>query len=211
MLGDVLYPLHYYMTLRVLFVVSTFAFIIVVWKANILHVTDVTTTRYSRKVHATFQEIVIYEQNAVFQEGIAILKAKTYGYFSGKEQPNEALPYDDIKVTLPISAALAHLSDGKGNFEKYWIGNRYIAAQRPVVYSIGLGDGPLFDHTLQSLGAQVFSFDCTLNKSASWNFNFFPWCIGVGHFHSSVYRAAQELENHTSIYVLSCVEFVRGP
>ncbi|KAJ1389220.1 hypothetical protein B484DRAFT_459708 [Ochromonadaceae sp. CCMP2298] len=107
----------------------------------------------------------------------------------------DLLPFQDLAVSLPIADRLAHLSDGLGDTEKYFVAEDAIRriGKRYVIYAAGIAGHPGFENQMAGLGATVVAFDCTDEKKDTYHFDFHPWCIGTPHsFEGSLYAAGKD-------------------
>jgi hypothetical protein len=105
------------------------------------------------------------------------------------------LPFQDLAVAIPIADRLAHLSDGRGDTEKYFVGEDAIRrkGKRYIIYAAGIAGHPGFENQMASLGATVVGFDCTDTAKPSYHFEFHPWCIGTAHsFEGSMYAKGKD-------------------
>ena len=100
-------------------------------------------------------------------------------------------PFEDVLVTLLLPHSDVHVSDGKGQDDKFFA---LPILQRKgkdcVVYAAGLAGEARFEMMLSNLtSCEVHGFDCTLRtKQPEWKFSFHDWCLGKERsFESNTY------------------------
>jgi len=125
--------------------------------------------------------------------------------------------FRDLIPAIYVHPSYAHVSDGKGNTEKYFVGVDAIRELRKsyVVYTAGVNGLPNFENYMSKLGASVYAFDCTDWKRPEYLFEFYDWCIGKeASFQNNAYSKRkdkhtffslseiQQKLNHSKIHML---------
>jgi hypothetical protein len=90
--------------------------------------------------------------------------------------------FRDVRDSFLLHPRLAHPTDGSGQGMKYYASEAAIQGRNGkfIVYGAGNAGAPDFELELAGLGADVYSFDCTVPADPAWtSITFFPWCIGA--------------------------------
>jgi hypothetical protein len=89
-------------------------------------------------------------------------------------------PFEHVIPSYYIHPKYVHLSDGRGDVEKYFIGREAITMQGSnfIVYGLGINGLPEFENYMVDLGASVYGFDCTDFNRPEYKFHFYQWCVG---------------------------------
>ena len=106
--------------------------------------------------------------------------------------------FRDLLPAIYVHPSYAHVTDGKGNTEKYFIGIDVIQQMKKnyVVYTAGVNGLSSFENYMSKLGASVYPFDCTDWKRPEYLFEFYDWCIGKeASFQNNAY--SKRKDNHT--------------
>ena len=106
--------------------------------------------------------------------------------------------FRDLLPAIYVHPSYAHVTDGKGNTEKYFIGIDVIQQMKKnyVVYTAGVNGLSSFENYMSKLGASVYAFDCTDWKRPEYLFEFYDWCIGKeASFQNNAY--SKRKDKHT--------------
>lgn len=134
--------------------------------------------------HHFSHKLLAEEYNLIEQEAYDVLEKSIRAYVNGTEPPDafNLGVFADVRIALPLANSVVHLSDGRGDEEKYFVAPRSIAKRGKgfIVYAAGVDNRPVFERYMaEKLNNSVFAFDCTNQKNPAWTtFEFYPWCIG---------------------------------
>jgi hypothetical protein len=89
--------------------------------------------------------------------------------------------FDVLSIIYTSLVGFQHTTDGNGQNSKWFLGVNAIPhmGKEFIVYAGGNNNEVMFEKEMAALGANVFSFDCTVKENPAWKtFKFYPWCIG---------------------------------
>jgi hypothetical protein len=100
--------------------------------------------------------------------------------------------FENVTLSLSIGREYLQVSNGQGQEQKCVVGPKSLGKRECVVYSFGTAGAVTFEKKMQSLGCQVFAFDCTDQPKADWKFVFKKWCLGTKTKVRNVYTKGVE-------------------